>query len=208
MGDEHYFSENATSEDVRRTYTLEGPAGPITIETASGVFASRGLDRGTEVLFGTERRHPCPAPPPGSHLCDLGAGAGPIALWLAAAHPGCTVHAIDVNDRARRLCRSNAQRNGLTNIVVNAPGDVDPSIRFRLLWSNPPVRIGKAALHDLLSDWLDRLHPDGLADLVVGRNLGADTLAAWLADRGNAVERIASSKGFRVLRLSPRRLRT
>lgn len=203
MTDEHYFSETSSSADIRRHYDLDGPRGSIRVETSSGVFASRGLDRGTAVLLDTEVRHPVTPPPAGSHLCDLGAGAGPIALWLAAANPSCTVHAIEVNQRARDLCRSNARRNGLDNVVVSDPESVDPAIRFHLMWSNPPVRIGKSALHALLEQWLHRLHPQGHADLVVGKNLGADSLAQWLTDRGLRTERVASAKGFRVLRVSP-----
>ena len=67
------------------------------------------------------------------------------------------------------------------------------------IWSNPPIRIGKAALHDLLRSWLPRLRPGGAARLVVARNLGADSLQRWLIDQGYACERAASAKGFRVL---------
>ena len=70
-----------------------------------------------------------------------------------------------------------------------------------LIWSNPPVRIGKAALHDMLLTWLGLLSDDGEAWLVVSRNLGADSLMKWLAAQGHDVERAASSKGFRVLRV-------
>ena len=39
----------------------------------------------------------------------------------------------------------------------------------------------------------------GVARLVVAKNLGADTLQRWLTEQGYAVERTATSKGFRVL---------
>lgn len=201
MTDEHYFTEATSSADVRRRYEFDGPSGALVMETSSGVFASTGLDKGTAVLLDNARRRPVADPPAGSHLCDLGAGTGPIALWMAAAFPSCTVHAVEVNERARELCRVNARRNGLGNVVVQGPDDLDPAIEFHLLWSNPPIRIGKAALHDLLERWLARLHPSGHADLVVGKNLGADSLAEWLTARGMPTERIASAKGFRVLRV-------
>ena len=66
-----------------------------------------------------------------------------------------------------------------------------------------PIRIGKEALHDLLSTWLPRLAPDGVARLVVGKNLGADTLQRWLIDQGYDCVRAASAKGFRVLLVRP-----
>jgi len=50
--------------------------------------------------------------------------------------------------------------------------------------------------------WLPRLAPDGVAWLVINRNLGGDSLHAWLVDGGWSVERIASQRGFRVLRVA------
>ena len=70
---------------------------------------------------------------------------------------------------------------------------------FDLIWSNPAIRVGKAALHEMLRTWLDRLTPDGRAVLVVQRHLGADSLAAWLNDEGWPTERLASRRGYRLL---------
>ena len=76
-------------------------------------------------------------------------------------------------------------------------------VRFAAIWSNPPIRVGKEALHELLLRWLPRLADGGEAQLVVGKNLGADSLQRWLADAlPVTVERTASAKGFRVLRVS------
>ena len=57
-------------------------------------------------------------------------------------------------------------------------------------------------MHELLGRWLPRLAPGGTAWLVVARNLGADSLQAWLASTGWAVERYAAQKGYRVLRVT------
>jgi 16S rRNA G1207 methylase RsmC len=72
-------------------------------------------------------------------------------------------------------------------------------VRFESIYSNPPVRVGKAALHELLLRWLPRLRPGGRAYLVVQRNLGADSLATWLAAEGYQVNRLKSKKGYRVI---------
>jgi 16S rRNA G1207 methylase RsmC len=80
---------------------------------------------------------------------------------------------------------------------------VPDDVAFDEIWSNPPIRIGKAALHDLLLRWLPRLAPGGSAYLVVGRNLGADSLQRWLREQGYGCDRLASAKGFRVLQVQP-----
>ena len=130
---------------------------------------------------------------------DLGCGAGPIAVTLAGRAPGARVWAVDVNERARALCAANASANGRTNIVVAAPDDVPADVRFDVIWSNPPIRIGKAALHELLAAWLDRLTPSGRAVLVVQKHLGADSLQRWLIEHGWPTVRLASAKGYRLL---------
>ena len=77
-----------------------------------------------------------------------------------------------------------------------------PNCRFAAIWSNPPIRIGKPALHELLTRWLGRLTPDGVAHLVVHKHLGADSLQRWLTDdAGHHAERISTSGGYRILRI-------
>ena len=132
-------------------------------------------------------------------MLDLGCGTGAIALTLARARRRATVWAVDVNERARELCAANAAANGMTNVLVAAPDDVPADVRFDVIWSNPPIRIGKAALHELLLTWLARLTADGRAVLVVQKHLGADSLQRWLDRRGLADHPPRLAKGYRLL---------
>ena len=196
---EHYFTARPASAEQRRTRHVHLAGRDVDVETAGGVFSPDHVDLGTQVLLRT-----VPAPPPRGDLLDLGCGWGPVALTLALLAPEARVWAVDVNERALDLVRRNAARLGLANVVAVAPDDVPDDVRFATVWSNPPVRIGKPALHDLLARWLPRLAPGGEAWLVVGRNLGADPLQRWLTDEaGLPTTREASAKGFRVLRFAP-----
>src|SRR5205085_3319601 len=130
---------------------------------------------------------------------DLGCSYGPIALTIARRAPTATVWAVDVNRRALALCEANAKANGLTNVRVVEPDAVPGDATFAGIWSNPPIRIGKAALHDLLLTWLGRLAPDGRACLVVQKHLGSDSLAKWLDEQGWPTARRAARAGYRVL---------
>lgn len=190
----HYFDPSPGTPSRPTSLRLDLPDRSFTLVADRGVFSVGRVDPGTKYLLLA-----APPPPPAGDLLDLGCGYGPIALTLAARAPGATVWAVDVNERALGLTRRNAAAAGLDNVVVVRPGDVPDDVRFAAIWSNPPVRIGKAALHDLLTGWLDRLAPDGHALLVVQRNLGADSLQRWLADRGWEVERRGSRMGYRLL---------
>ena len=193
---DHYFTAQPAAPDERRTITVELAGRVVTVQTAGGVFSPDHVDLGTRVLL-----REVPDPPSSGDLLDLGCGWGPLALTMALLSPSAHVWAVDVNERALDLVRANAARLGLANVTAALPDDVPDDVRFVAIWSNPPIRVGKDALHDLLRRWLPSLSPDGEAWLVVGRNLGADPLQHWLADKmGVAVERAASAKGFRVLR--------
>lgn len=192
----HYF-ENTDAPLVTRTIHATVFGNDLEFLTAGGVFSGSRLDLGTSVLLREVD------PPLEGRVLDLGCGFGPIAVGLAVAEPGVVVDAVDVNERAVELTRRNAERHGVTDRVqAMTPDAVPPERRYQEIWSNPPIRIGKQALHELLLTWLPRLENDGVAWLVVGKNLGADSLQAWLTAQGWPTEKLASAKGFRVLKVS------
>ena len=164
----------------------------VDLQTDRGVFARDGVDPGTKLLLLEG-----PTLPADGHVLDLGCGYGPIAVTLARRAPSATVWAVDVNERARALTAVNAE--GLSNVRVVDPDDVPADVRFAAVWSNPPIRIGKEALHELLVTWLGRLTDEGYAALVVQKHLGSDSLARWLGEQGWSVERRCSRAGYRVL---------
>lgn len=191
----HYFDPQPHSRSERRSVTARIAGREMSIATDHGVFGYGVLDRGTRHLLAS-----APAPPPAGHLADLGCGTGAIALALAARSPAATVWAIDVNERALELCAHNARANGLDNVRAVPPDAVPGEVRFATIWSNPPIRVGKAVLHDLLRTWLTRLEADAHAYLVVHRHLGSDSLQRWLsAELGLPTTRRSSHDGYRIL---------
>ena len=193
---DHYFSaQPASADDLReRSCTILGKE--YTITTAAGVFSHNRLDKGTQVLLKYVAD-----PPTGGLLVDLGCGWGPLTLALAQASPQAHVLAVDINERARELTALNAERAGLSNVTVMDPEEgleLAHAQGIAALWSNPPVRIGKAAMRELLTTWLKPL--TGYADIVVSKNLGADSLATWLK-QNHEVTKLGSSNGFRVFEI-------
>ena len=190
----HYFEAQPAVASRPRALRLR--LGELDLELAAdrGVFGFRGIDVGTMILL-----REAPPPPPSGDLLDLGCGYGPIAVVLARRAPAAHVWAVDVNERAVELTRSNASAAGASNVTASRPEEVPADLQFDAIYSNPPVRVGKGPLHALLLEWLPRLKPGGNAYLVVQRNLGSDSLAAWLATQGFAVRRLKSKKGYRIL---------
>jgi 16S rRNA G1207 methylase RsmC len=200
----HYFAPEPGTDTAPREITVELAGREVRVQTSGGVFSGDRLDLGTRVLL-----REAPAPPAEGDLLDLGCGWGPLALTLGLLSPRARVWAVDVNPRALALTERNARRLGLAGVRAVTPDDVPGATTFAAVWSNPPIRVGKAELHAMLLRWLPRLAPGASAHLVVQRNLGADSLHAWLrealpaaAGRDVTVTRAGSAKGYRVLQVT------
>ncbi|HLR58320.1 MAG TPA: methyltransferase [Beutenbergiaceae bacterium] len=198
----HYFSPDAdatASRATKKRVTLRTE--PFTVTTDRGVFSGEKVDPGTKVLLEL-----VPDPAGAGTAVDVGCGWGPITMALASALPEARVIGVDVNPRAVELTRENLARNGLAgeaHLVEDLLG-AEPDLTCDLIWSNPPIRVGKSVLHDIMRTWLPRLSPGGVAYLVVNKNLGGDSLHKWIErELGFEVERVGSRQGFRVLAVTP-----
>lgn len=202
MSSEHYFSQDPSSQFKPKEITVVLDGQSVNLQTAGGTFSPDRLDPGTSVLL----EH-LDLAPKGGNLLDVGCGWGPIALSLAMRAPKATIWAIDVNERSIQLTRENAERLGLTNIKVCRPEEVPADLKFEGIWSNPPIRVGKEILHELLLTWLPRLSEGSESYLVVQKNLGADSLHRWLdaqLPEGFSTIRVDTAKSYRILRVKNR----
>ena len=190
----HYFDPEPAVASRPRTVRLRLSDLDVELQADRGVFGSRSVDLGTLTLL-----REAPPPPAEGEILDLGCGYGPIAITLARRAPKARVWAVDVNERALELARINAAAAQASNVTVAPPDGVPAEIALDAIYSNPPVRVGKGPLHEILLTWLPRLRPGAPAYLVVQRNLGSDSLAAWLAEQGYEVKRIKAKKGYRIL---------
>lgn len=199
----HYFTDDQpAAQHETRSVDINERGRQVRLWTADRVFSAGRLDLGTRQLL---QKAP-PVPQQGTFL-DLGCGWGPLATYMALEAPGAQVWAVDVSHRALDLMERNAKRHELGNVTVLSEDQAlaladKEDTHFDLIWSNPPVRIGKAPMRELLERWLPRLAADGRAYLVIARNLGADSHATWLTQRGYSVERVASRKGYRILQVT------
>lgn len=197
---EQYFSANPNSLDLRRTLQVDLRGKEVSVQVSNGVFSSSKLDLGTAVLL----KH-APQPPENGRFFDIGCGWGAISLALGFESPNAQIYAVDVNERALDLTDINAKNAGLNNIHTYLVEDAlkeDALKDIDLIWSNPPIRVGKDVLHNILLTWLPRLKVGGAAYLVVQKNLGSDSLIPWLSKNLGedfSVEKYASSKGYRII---------
>lgn len=199
---QHYFSETPAGDFAPREIEVELAGEPRSLVTAGGVFSPEHLDQGTGALLRSLDRTDARGDAVEGAILDIGCGWGPIALHAALTHPNAAVWAVDVNERARELTAANAGRLGLEHVRVAAPDAVPEELRFASIRSNPPIRVGKEALHGMLRHWLPRLADGGSAHLVVAKHLGAESLQRWIAAEFPDLEvaRVGREKGFHIIR--------
>src|SRR5699024_9834070 len=138
---EHYFTSCPGSTEHRQRVAVSIWGRDYTFVTARGVFSAGGLDKATEVLLKASE------PPTGAGtVLDLGCGWGPITCAIADVCQETMVYAVDTNQRALDLVRTNASAIGVSDRVrAVTPEQMPGDVRFDQIWSNPPIRIGKAA---------------------------------------------------------------
>jgi len=199
MPQEHYFSASPDSPSTLREITYQVADREFAVQAASGTFSASKLDPGTSILLSKFDEFP-----DSGNVLDLGCGWGPISLAIATFSPETTLWALDVNARSMELASKNAEKLGLSNIKIVTAEQVPQDLMFDAIWSNPPIRIGKAALHELLRTWLPRLESGGRAMLVVQKQLGADSLLSWIQKEFPELtaSRFSTDKGFRVLEIT------
>lgn len=193
----HYFEEQPSTASKPSSVDLVLPDLHLRLETDRGTFSPERIDLGTRILLES-----VPRPPQEGDLLDLGCGYGPIALTLASRAPEATVWAIDVNRRSLDLTERNAQTARLYKVRPIHIDEMPDNPKFRVIWSNPAIRIGKPAMHAMLTRWLNRLTDDGEAYLVVQKHLGSDSLQRWLADQGWQATRHTSRAAYRILKVT------
>jgi 16S rRNA (guanine1207-N2)-methyltransferase len=198
-----YFAEQPVAAHRPGTVHVVLPDVHLTLATDSGVFSPGRLDPGTRFLLDA-----APQPPAAGDLLDLGCGYGALGLVLASRAPAARVWAVDINRRAIDLCERNAGHARLANVRCVAVDESGPDAaqlpeHYDLIWSNPPIRIGKPALRAMLASWLGRLAPGAAGYLVVQRHLGSDSLQRWLEQTGWTASRFAARAGYRILEVRP-----
>ena len=145
----------------------------------------------------SRRRRRAPAAPSSTS----GAGTARSPAPSPPGRPTATVWAVDVNQRALDLCRAERRRRrARRTCTVAEPDDVPDDLAVDLIWSNPPIRIGKPALHALLTTWLGRLRPDGHAPCWWSRSTSAPTRSSagstaegWHATRLGLADRLPAA---------------
>ena len=188
---EHYSTPKPTSEERLGAYTYRLDDAEIAITTISGVFGKDGLDRGSQVLIEYADLKEA------SSLLDLGCGTGVVGIALAKRF-ALTVTFSDVNERAVRIARSNAEANGISGSFIVSDGFSRIKERFDAIALNPPQSAGKAVCERLISEAYDHLSSGGRLFVVARHKKGGRSLSEHMEGVFGSLSVAARKSGYRV----------
>ncbi|WP_018131271.1 class I SAM-dependent methyltransferase [Effusibacillus pohliae] len=191
---DHYFSNRPAAAHDLRLIRERLRGFPFEFWTDAGVFSKGGVDFGSRLLIETMEI------PRAARVLDIGCGYGPIGIAAAKLAVDGTVLMVDVNERAVELARKNIVHNSITNAQARVSDlfAVVPDEPFDRILTNPPIRAGKAVVHQIFEGAADRLKPDGELWIVIQKKQGAPSARRKLEGLFEQVEDRAKDAGYRI----------
>lgn len=190
----HYFTndENLKSEIKRVDTVIHSTS--YYFYTDNGVFSKGELDFGTELLLKTFEFNDAQK----KTLLDMGCGCGPIGIY--ASKLGFAVDMSDVNKRAIHLSKMSLKEQDLKANVFESDAYQNINNKYDYIVSNPPIRVGKEKLYEIIMGAKDHLNDNGELWIVVRKQQGAESLMRDMKEVYSNVEVIAKKKGFFIIK--------
>lgn len=191
---EHYFTNNENLKSEIREIKFSFNGINFIFKSDNGVFSKNKIDYASLFLVKTFLEYNKKEV---NSILDIGCGYGFIGITLSKIL-NKKVDMIDINKRAVHLSNINKDINKvdvncfLSNIYDNVNNNYD------LIITNPPIRVGKKILLEILTGGLARLNKDGELWFVISKNQGASSVKKEL-ERISSCEIVAKSKGFWVI---------
>lgn len=187
----HYFTnDNVKSEEHTINVIIKNIKLSFIVD--NGIFSKKGLDFGTRTLLENIDIDKIKG-----DVLDFGCGYGPIGIYLKTIS-NANIDMIDINKRALNLAQRNAQLNKVDVNVFESNIYENIHKKYDAIVTNPPIRVGKKILYDILFQAKEHLKENGTLWLVVNKNQGAKSLAKDL-EKEYEVTIVTKNKGFYIL---------
>ena len=190
----HYFVNDDNLKSEIREFKINFLNQDFVFKTDNGVFSKGELDYGTYLLLTTVLNLDIKG-----KVLDLGCGYGAIGVVISKLK-NTKVTMVDVKKRAVHLSKMNLSDNKCDCLVINSDGYLNVSDKFDYIITNPPIRVGKTKLYELMIDSKNYLNENGVIYLVIRKEQGAKSFIKDMSEYYN-VNVLEKSKGFYIISL-------
>lgn len=189
---EHYFTNNENLKSEEKTVKTNINNKDFVFITDNGVFSKKGLDFGTRSLLET-----LPIENIKGNVLDFGCGYGPIGIYLSTLKD-IIVDMVDINKRSISLAIKNAKINKVNPNIFESNIYSNITKKYDFIITNPPIRIGKEKLYEILFEAKKHLNINGELWLVINKDQGAKSLLRDLSQKYET-KLIKKNKGFYII---------
>ena len=193
----HYFENDKNLKSEIRELSYKYNSSFFIFYSDNGVFSKNNIDYGSRLLIETYLKENDINE---KHVLDVGCGYGFLGIMVSRVTDSY-VEMIDINKRAVHLTNMNIKRykdfkgkTYVSNVYENVEGKYD------IIITNPPIRIGKEKLLEILIGAFDHLEDNGLLYYVIRKDQGALSIKKILEENGINVEVINKDKGYFIYR--------
>ncbi len=187
----HYFENEGMAQSNEKKIKVVINNELFTFITDHNVFSKSGLDFGTRTLLESINVKKL-----NGDILDFGCGYGPIGIYLGKNN--LNVDMIDINLRALNLARKNAELNRVKVNIFESNIYENVTKKYNYIITNPPIRVGKKILYEILFGAKEYLTEGGHLILVVHKDQGAKSLVKDLEKRYQ-IQILQKNKGFYVI---------
>lgn len=192
---EHYFTNNKNIKSNEKLHEVIVNDINLKFISDNGVFSKKGLDFGTRTLLET-----LPLEKINGKVLDFGCGYGPIGIFVAKS-TNADVDMLDVNLRSLGLARKNAELNDIKANIFESNIYENVNVKYDYIISNPPIRVGKKILYQILFEAKEYLKENGELWIVINKDQGAKSVARDL-EKYYKVSVVNKNKGFYIIMCS------
>lgn len=188
----YYFDKETNVKSNEVTTRAEIGCRLYTFKTDNNVFSKKGLDFGTRTLLESIDIDNI-----SGDVLDFGCGYGPIGIYIAS-NTTANVDMIDINERALNLARSNASINRVNVNIFESDIYSNVTKKYDYIITNPPIRVGKKILYEILINAKEHLKDVGHLIFVINKDQGAKSTMKDMSEYYD-VKILEKNKGFFVI---------
>ena len=188
----YYFSENPDVKSKEVTTKAEVCGSLYVFKTDNNVLSKKGLDYGTRILLESLNYEEIKG-----NILDFGCGYGPIGI-VVSSKTNSDVDMVDINLRALLLARKNAMLNKVSVNIFKSNVYENVDKKYDYIITNPPIRVGKKILYEILIGAKDYLNEKGKLIFVINKDQGAKSAMRDLGEFYN-VKILNKSGGFFII---------
>lgn len=187
----YYFTNDESLKSEVKKINVKINNLPFSFYTDNGVFSKKGLDFGTRTLLESLTNIK-------GNVLDIGCGYGPIGIYVAKTFK-TSVDMVDINKRSLDLSLKNAKLNNVTVNIFESNLYENINKKYDFIITNPPIRVGKKILYQLLFEAKKYLNKDGELWLVINKDQGAKSVLKDLSlEYKTSI--VTKNKGFYIIR--------